>query len=44
VERFACLYTSHVGNLLAYSPEKSYRSAEDALPHEEQAAPAAQEA
>jgi len=35
VERFACLYTSHVGNLLAYSPEKSYRSAEDRLPHEE---------
>ena len=35
VERFACLYTSHVGNLLAYSPNKSYRSAEDSLPHEE---------
>jgi hypothetical protein len=35
VERFACLYTSHVGNLLAYSPDKSYRKAEDALPHEE---------
>jgi hypothetical protein len=35
VERFACLYTSHVGNLAAYSPDKSYRSAEDSLPHEE---------
>jgi hypothetical protein len=35
VERFACLYTSHVSNFLAYSPSKSWRSAEDALPHEE---------
>jgi HAD superfamily 5'-nucleotidase-like hydrolase len=34
VERFACLYTSHIGNLLAYSPEKSYRAAEDQLAHE----------
>lgn len=34
VERFACLYTSHVGNLLAYSPLKSYRSKEDTMPHE----------
>lgn len=24
-ERFACLYTSHVANLLYYSPDKSYR-------------------
>lgn len=26
-ERFACLYTSHVANLLYYSPDKSYRCA-----------------
>lgn len=26
VERFACLYTSHVSNLTFYSPEKSFRS------------------
>ena len=25
VERFACLYTSHVSNLAFYSPDKSYR-------------------
>lgn len=25
VERFACLYTSHVANLAFYSPDKSYR-------------------
>jgi len=35
VERFACLYTSHVGNFLAYSPDKSYRSKEDRLAHED---------
>eukprot|EP00850_Spirogloea_muscicola_P001297 SM000005S17094 [mRNA] locus=s5:81919:86587:+ [translate_table: standard] len=34
VERFACLYTSHVGNLCYYSPDKSYRTCEDLLPHE----------
>jgi len=27
VERFACLYTSHVSNLAFYSPDKSYRCA-----------------
>ncbi len=27
VERFACLYTSHVSNLAFYSPDKSYRYA-----------------
>lgn len=27
VERFACLYTSHVSNLSFYSPNKSYRHA-----------------
>jgi 5'-nucleotidase len=35
VERFACLYTSHVGNIGQYSPDKVYRSAEDSLPHED---------
>ena len=27
MERFACLYTSHVANLAFYSPSKSYRYA-----------------
>jgi hypothetical protein len=34
VERFACLYTSHVTNLCYYSPDKSYRTSEDYMPHE----------
>lgn len=34
VERFACLYTSHVANLCYYSPDKSYRTQEDIMPHE----------
>lgn len=34
VERFACLYTSHVANLGYYSPDKSYRTCEDFMPHE----------
>lgn len=34
VERFACLYTSHVANLLLTSPNKSYSSGMDLLPHE----------
>jgi uncharacterized protein (DUF1684 family) len=34
VERFACLYTSHVTNLCYYSPDKSYRTTEDFMPHE----------
>ncbi|XP_024394455.1 uncharacterized protein [Physcomitrium patens] len=34
VERFACLYTSHVTNLCYYSPNKSYRTTEDFMPHE----------
>jgi hypothetical protein len=25
IERFACLYTSHVNNLINYSPNKSFR-------------------
>lgn len=34
VERFACLYTSQVTNLCNYSPDKSYRTNEDFMPHE----------
>ena len=34
VERFACLYTSFVTNLCYYSPNKSYRTTEDFMPHE----------
>ncbi|TXG52221.1 hypothetical protein EZV62_021390 [Acer yangbiense] len=34
VERFACLYTSHVSNLSLYSPDKYYRPSEDYMPHE----------
>ena len=34
VERFACLYTSHVGNMRFYSPLKSYRGLRDLMPHD----------
>lgn len=34
VEEYACLYTSKVSNLLAYSPLQYYRSPRDLLPHE----------
>ncbi|KAJ7526309.1 hypothetical protein O6H91_16G001300 [Diphasiastrum complanatum] len=34
VERFACLYTSQVSNLCYYSPNKSFRTGEDFMPHE----------
>nr|GFC90315.1 5'-nucleotidase domain-containing protein 4-like isoform X3 [Tanacetum cinerariifolium] len=34
VERFACLYTSQVGNLGLYSPAKYYRPGEDFMAHE----------
>ena len=34
VEEYACLYTSRVSNLLAYSPLQYYRSPRDLLPHE----------
>ncbi|WZZ05795.1 hypothetical protein YC2023_091716 [Brassica napus] len=34
VERFACLYTSQVSNLLLYSPDKYYRPSEDFMSHE----------
>lgn len=35
IERFACLYTSHVGNLIFHSPRKSYRGRVDRMAHEE---------
>lgn len=34
VERFACLYTSHVSNMRGYSPVRCFRSREDGLPHD----------
>ena len=34
VEEYACLYTSKVSNLLAYSPLQYFRSPRDLLPHE----------
>ena len=34
IGRFACLYTSHVGNLRYYSPNKSYRGLQDEMPHD----------
>jgi HAD superfamily 5'-nucleotidase-like hydrolase len=34
VEEYACIYTSRVSNLLAYSPLQYYRSPRDLLPHE----------
>jgi hypothetical protein len=36
VERFACLYTSHVANLHFYSPDKSYPGRMDHMAHEEE--------
>lgn len=35
VERFACLYTSHVSNMMFYSPLKSYRGRVDSMSHED---------
>lgn len=34
-ERFACMYTSHVSNLMFYSPLKSYNARMDSMAHEE---------
>jgi len=34
VERYACLYTSHVRNLWGYSPEKVFRASSDFSPHD----------
>eukprot|EP00803_Ostreobium_quekettii_P001635 evm.model.scf_402.8 EVM.evm.TU.scf_402.8 scf_402:69587-73325(-) len=35
IERFACLYTSHIANLTFYSPRKNYRGRVDRMAHEE---------
>lgn len=35
IERFACLYTSHVSNLAFYSPDNSYQSRLDHMAHED---------
>jgi 5'-nucleotidase len=35
VEDYACLYTSRVSNLSAYSPLQHFRSARDRMPHEQ---------
>ncbi|XP_076912277.1 uncharacterized protein LOC143570532 [Bidens hawaiensis] len=37
VERFACLYTSDVGNLGLYSPDKYYKPSENFMDHESNA-------
>ena len=34
VEEYACLYTSRVSNLFAYSPQQHFRSPRDVMPHE----------
>jgi len=34
VEQYACIYTSRVSNLLAYSPMQYFRSPRDFMPHE----------
>lgn len=34
VERFACLYTSHVSNLAYYSPDRKFRGRLDTMSHE----------
>lgn len=34
VEEYACLYTSRVSNLMAYSPSQYFRSPRDLMPHE----------
>lgn len=36
MERFACLYTSHVSNLIFYSPLKSWRGKPDVMIHEDE--------
>jgi hypothetical protein len=35
LERYACLYTSHARNLVAYSPQKTYRGQSDFMPHDD---------
>ncbi|CAL6300319.1 unnamed protein product [Bathycoccus prasinos] len=34
VERYACVYTSKVSNMLRYSPEASFRAFSDTMPHD----------
>ncbi|KAL4448376.1 hypothetical protein ABPG75_005595 [Micractinium tetrahymenae] len=36
MERFACLFTSHLSNLIFYSPFKSYRGKPDVMTHEDE--------
>lgn len=36
VERFACLYTSHVSNMNYYSPLKSHRGRLDSMAHDDE--------
>ncbi len=35
VEEYACVYTSRVSNLLAYSPQQHFRGARDVMAHEQ---------
>ena len=35
LERYACLYTSHARNLVAYSPQKTHRGQGDFMPHDD---------
>lgn len=35
MERFACLYTSHVSNLALVAPDKSYAGRMDYMAHED---------
>ena len=35
LETYACLYTSHARNLVAYSPRKTYRGQSDWMPHDD---------
>lgn len=39
MERFACLYTSHVSNLLQFSPYMKFRGRVDVMAHEQVLAP-----
>eukprot|EP00198_Chlamydomonas_reinhardtii_P009220 XP_001698557.1 predicted protein [Chlamydomonas reinhardtii] len=34
IERYACLYTSHVSNLAFFSPDKSWMGRMDVMAHE----------
>ena len=37
IERYACLYTSHISNLAYYSPDKRYQGRCDVMAHEQTA-------